>query len=102
MRGFGAFGVFGVAAAMGSGVVQAEDSGILEQSEKYYRGGEVQAQVTSVSEFRDVRGTDWAITKNLGLKPRPMPPARLRLAGRLCARLKLEARVVNLSKNPIA
>ena len=63
MRGFGAFGVFGVAVAMGSGVAQAEGSGILEQSEKYYRGGEVEAQVTtSVSEFRDERGRDWAFT----------------------------------------
>jgi hypothetical protein len=34
----------------------------------------------------------------MGLKPL----RRSKLVGQLCARLKLEARVVNLSKNPIA
>jgi hypothetical protein len=34
------------------------------------------------------------LPKNVGLKPRPL--------GRLYAILKIEARVVNLSKNPVA
>jgi hypothetical protein len=34
-------------------------------------------------------GGQFPVTKELGLKPRPMPPARLRLAGRLCALLSL-------------
>jgi hypothetical protein len=42
------------------------------------------------------------LPKNVGLKPRPNASGTATPRGRLYAILKIEARVVNLSKNPVA
>ena len=42
------------------------------------------------------------LPKNVGLKPRPNASGTATPRGRLYALLKIEARVVNLSKNPVA
>jgi Response regulator containing CheY-like receiver, AAA-type ATPase, and DNA-binding domains len=42
------------------------------------------------------------LPKNVGLKPRPYASGTATPRGRLYAILKIEARVVNLSKNPVA
>ena len=41
-------------------------------------------------------------TRKLGLKPRPNAYGTATPRGRLCAKLRTEVRVINLSKNPVA